>query len=141
MRYVVASYLFPAGADSEAAKEKARRALNAGFAQASDTSAARNALLLEMLAAQTLRACETKNLLARKPEVDFLLRLAGTTQIARAIGEVGSKKGKGFILVIASPERFSYEAGPSAKRLAAHALSPTESDRVEVAALLNALRA
>ena len=141
MRYSVESYAFPPGADPEAAKVDARKALKAGFVQTADAAAAKNGLLLEVMAAQTLRACETRNLLARRPEIDFLLRLAGTTQISRAIQQVGSKRGRGFILVVASPDKVSYKAKTPAKRLTAHALSPAESERVEIAALLNALRA
>jgi tRNA threonylcarbamoyladenosine modification (KEOPS) complex Cgi121 subunit len=73
--------------------------------------------------------------------VDLLLRLAGTTQISRAISEFGSKAGDPFLVVvagrrgIASPE---YLAPFEMKRTG---LSKKEIDRVEMAALLDVERA
>ncbi|MGA2199015.1 MAG: KEOPS complex subunit Cgi121 [Nitrososphaerales archaeon] len=58
---------------------------------------------ISMIGRQTLRAAKTGALLAARPEVDLLLRLAGTTQIAVAIEKVGYKaKGK-LLLVAAGP--------------------------------------
>lgn len=59
--------------------------------------------VVAMIGQQTLRAARTGALLAAKPEVDLLLRLAGTTQIAVAIKEAGYRaKGK-KLLVAAGP--------------------------------------
>ena len=46
---------------------------------------------------------KTGALLAAKPEVDLLLRLAGTTQIALAIEEAGYRARGPMILVAAGP--------------------------------------
>src|SRR5689334_14188498 len=54
-----------------------------------------NARAIRMVAAQTMRALETGALLASKPEVDLLLRLAGTTQIAEAVDRIGYRTEKG----------------------------------------------
>jgi tRNA threonylcarbamoyladenosine modification (KEOPS) complex Cgi121 subunit len=104
---------------------------------------ATNGFFVEMIAAQTIRAKGTENLLAKKPEVDLLLRLAGTTQISRAIEQIGAKKGKPFLLVIAGPGRRLAslnldELGGS--ELEKRDLSSDELDRIEQAALLNALK-
>ena len=63
-----------------------------------------NAKAVEMIAAQTIRARETGALIAEKPEVDLLLRLAGTAQISEAIEKAGYKaRGRRF-LVGAGPD-------------------------------------
>ena len=112
--------------------------------QAVRADATTNGFFVEMIAAQTLCARGTQNLLAKKPEVDLLLRLAGTTQISRAIEQMGAKKGKPFLLVIAGPDaglvNLSVEEfGGSA--LDKRELSSYELDKIEQAALLNALKA
>ncbi|MDA4114832.1 MAG: KEOPS complex subunit Cgi121 [Thaumarchaeota archaeon] len=56
-----------------------------------------------MIGQQTLRAAKTGALLAAKPEVDLLLRLAGTTQIAVAIKEAGYQARGEKLLVAAGP--------------------------------------
>jgi tRNA threonylcarbamoyladenosine modification (KEOPS) complex Cgi121 subunit len=62
-----------------------------------------SAKAVEMLAAQTLRARDTGALLAGKPEVDLLLRLAGTNQITVAIEKTGYKSKGTKMLVAAGP--------------------------------------
>jgi len=58
---------------------------------------------VEMIAAQTLMAAESGSTLAERPELDLLLRLAGTRQIGEAFQRVGYKsKGKRFFMVAAS---------------------------------------
>lgn len=141
MRYPVESFRFSSKFDPEAIKVETRKSIKDGFVQTAKASAARNSLFLEMIAGQTLRATETGNLLAKKPEIDFLLRLAGTTQISRAIKEVGSNDGKGFILVIAGRAEGEMHDVRGGEKLPAETLSKAEFDRVETAALLNAIRA
>ncbi|MGP8057962.1 MAG: KEOPS complex subunit Cgi121 [Nitrososphaerales archaeon] len=112
--------------------------------QTVSADAATNGFFVEMIAAQTLSANGTQSLLAKRPEVDLLLRLAGTTQIARAIEQTGAKKGEPFLLVIAGPA--TRLAGLSAKELGgseleSRELSSDELNRIEQAALLNGPRA
>jgi len=104
---------------------------------------ATNGLFVEMIAAQTLRAWGTLNQLAKKPEVDLLLRLAGTSQISRAIERVGARKGEPYLLVMAGPKhslaRIPWK-GQAPSRLQKRALSESELEKIEAAALLNAER-
>jgi tRNA threonylcarbamoyladenosine modification (KEOPS) complex Cgi121 subunit len=104
--------------------------------------AATNESFVEMIAAQTLYASATANLLAKKPEIDFLLRIAGTTQITTAISKMGAKKGEPFLLAVAGEGRSVAELkAPSEwSRLPRTDLSERESARIEKAALLNAAK-
>ncbi len=62
-----------------------------------------NAGAVEMIAAQTLTAAESGSTLAERPELDLLLRLAGTRQIGEAFQRVGYKaSGKRFFMVAAA---------------------------------------
>jgi len=110
--------------------------------QAVGASAASNESYVEMIAAQTLRASSTGGLLARKPEIDIVLRLAGTTQIAAAIAKMGAKKGKPFLLVIAGESKpmGNLKIPAAWARLPRKGLSKEELGRIEDAALLNARR-
>jgi tRNA threonylcarbamoyladenosine modification (KEOPS) complex Cgi121 subunit len=56
---------------------------------------------VRMIAEQTLRAKETHALLASRPEVDLLLRLAGTSQISVAIRTSGHQAPGRKLLVAA----------------------------------------
>jgi len=139
----VVSIIVTGGADPDAVRKIVETKLPGSIAQAVRADAATNGFFVEMIAAQTLSANGTQNMLAKKPEVDLLLRLAGTTQISRAIEQMGVKKGKPFLLVIAGPGRTLAnlnveEFGGS--ELQKQELSPDELDRIERAALLNALR-
>lgn len=58
-----------------------------------------------MICEQTLRAARTGALVADKPEVDLLLRLAGTNQISEAIRRAGYGSGGRMILVATGPRR------------------------------------
>ena len=104
----------------------------------------RSAAMAEMLVRQTLEAASNGTLLAKTPEMDLLLRIAGTTQIARAIDKVGARAGEKNVLIVAG--RGSAEAldgHPAAGRLKplpAGRLGPRELTRVESAALLNVER-
>lgn len=59
---------------------------------------------VEMIAVQTLRAMETDSLLADKPEVDLLLRLAGTNQITVAMKKTGYRAPGTKLLVAVGPK-------------------------------------
>ena len=140
----VVSIIVKEGADPDSVRKTVGAKVPGSIVQAVRADAATNGLFVEMIAAQTLRANGTENLLAKKPEVDLLLRLAGTTQISRAIEQMGAKKGKPFLLVIAGPGRGLAslnvkELGGS--ELEKRELSSDELDRIEQAALLNALKA
>jgi len=64
--------------------------------------------MLEMIAAQTLRAARTGNSLVEKPEIDLLLRLAGTKQIGEAFKRIGyGSKKKGLFVIAASEGRLN----------------------------------
>ncbi|MDA4120690.1 MAG: KEOPS complex subunit Cgi121 [Thaumarchaeota archaeon] len=115
--------------------------LNPGaIVQTGRAKSAENEFFVEMLAAQTLRAGSVGSLLARKPEMDFLLRLAGTTQISKAIKLCGSTKGEPFLIVVAGPREIKSSKSVKATELPRRKLSKKELDRIEGAALLSALR-
>lgn len=57
---------------------------------------------LEMLAAQTIYASASGATLANKPELDLLLRLAGTRQIGEALERHGYRSGRGALYVVAA---------------------------------------
>ena len=136
------SCTFPASSDPDKIKERAAKANPGAIVQTVGTRAASNGYLVEMIAAQTLRAKSTGNLLAKKPEIDLLLRLAHTTQISKAIREIGSARGDRFLLVVASQARLKREPGVlGGKLLPKGPLSEKDFDRVEESALLNAVRA
>jgi tRNA threonylcarbamoyladenosine modification (KEOPS) complex Cgi121 subunit len=64
-----------------------------------------NAGAVHMIAAQTLTASKSGSTLAERPELDLLLRLAGTRQIGEAFRRLGYKSGgsgKRLFLVAAS---------------------------------------
>ncbi len=100
----------------------------------------RNPVFFEMLAAQTFQAESSGSLLAKRPEIDFLLRVAGTTQISEAIKRRGAVKGKPFLLVIAGRRRTRAGKGLESVELPRTGLTRGELARIEQAALLNARR-
>ena len=133
------AFLCRAGSNPDDVRRNAAALSGNWVVQTAAEGAATNEFFLEMLAAQTLRAKESGVLLANSPEMDFLLRLAGTTQISRAIRERGSAKGKPFLLVVAGPRR--PDPGPvPGQELPRRRLSKDELQRVEKAALLSAQR-
>ena len=105
--------------------------------QTASEHAASNAFFVEMLAAQTLRARASGSLLAKSPEMDLLLRLAGTTQISKAIAEAGSVAGKPFLLILAG-EGGRAPGAVLGKELPHGPLTEQELQRIERAALLSA---
>lgn len=110
-------------------------------------SRAPNLRAVEMIAAQTLMAARSGSTLAEKPELDLLLRLAGTRQIGEAFRRVGYKsEGKRFFMVVAS-EGDGTQLTRMGKRLAADKrftalakkqLAEADLEQVERAALLAA---
>jgi tRNA threonylcarbamoyladenosine modification (KEOPS) complex Cgi121 subunit len=61
---------------------------------------------VSMIGLQTLRAAKSGALLATKPEVDLLLRLSGTSQIAVAIQRSGYKaSGEKLLVAVGDPRR------------------------------------
>ncbi|MDA4123432.1 MAG: KEOPS complex subunit Cgi121 [Thaumarchaeota archaeon] len=108
-----------------------------------------NVRAIEMIAAQTLRARETDALVAERPEVDLLLRLAGTSQISEAIGRAGYKAGGKLYLVAAGTEAAISRLRRSLRATGkgtVYAILPTEDldesgrEMVEAAALLGTRR-
>jgi tRNA threonylcarbamoyladenosine modification (KEOPS) complex Cgi121 subunit len=133
--YVCGSELSPEEAKLELA------ALNPGtIVQTGSARSAENEFFVEMLAAQTLRAGVAGGLIAKKPEMDFLLRLAGTTQISKAIKRYGSTKGEPFMLVVAGRRGIRSPKTFEALELPRRRLTKKELNRIEEAALLSALR-
>ena len=134
---------FLCGGESTPEETKARLAVaNPGsIVQAVRAGAAKNGFLVEMLAAQTLRAEKSHALLARKPEIDLLLRLAGTTQISRAIANQGARPGEPFLVLVAGRSEPKGVSELRGSEIPKAPLTKTELARVERAALLDATRA
>ena len=134
------AYLCGAGLHPDEVKKRFQEA-NGGFVvQTTRASAADNELFVEMLAAQTLKAKDTGSLLAKKPEIDFLLRLAGTTQISRSIKQKGARDGSRFLVIVAGNSEVKEPHGVAARRLERRELVRSELGRIETAALLNTKR-
>lgn len=106
-----------------------------------------NGRMLELMGNQTITALARGSLLASKPEVDLLLRVAGTSQIEVALRTVGyGRKGKKVLLAIgdgralARLQRYCISLAPGATPLGKSPLSRRELGKVEEAALLGARR-
>ena len=134
------AYRFGRGASSEEVKMELASANPGSMVQVVRAGSLDNELLAEMLAAQTLRAEEADYMLAKKAEIDFLLRLAGTTQISEAIAKQGAVRGKGFVAINAGRKELSVPDGFKEAELPRRGLTLLELSRVERAALLNAQR-
>ena len=106
--------------------------------QTVNPKAVKNELLLEMLAAQTFRAESSGDLLAKKPEIDLLLRVAGTSQISKAIKTHGAADGKEFLAIVASRNKIVCPNEYTPEEIPRRPLSKSELEKVEKAALLNA---
>lgn len=104
-----------------------------------------NEALVEMIGAQTLEATREGRPLARKPEMDLLMRLGGTAQIEEAIRAVGAGRNEDFVLVAVGDESdiIKLQSGEAAgwQRVPRAKLSREELLRIERAALLDAERA
>lgn len=106
-----------------------------------------NSKRIKMIASQTIRSIQKGTLLAGKPEVDIMLRLAGTTQISKAISNLGYT-GSGSRVIVAmgarsdlkrfekyaarNPERYRKTTGTK--------LMKADLEAVERAALLSGAR-
>jgi len=124
------------GSDPEAAKRELSLANPGAVVQAARGGSASNELYVEMLAAQTLRAQASEGMLAKKPEIDLLLRLAGTNQIAAAIKEKGAKAGDASLLICAGRSALKSPKSLSRMELPRRGLTRAELAKVEKAALL-----
>jgi tRNA threonylcarbamoyladenosine modification (KEOPS) complex Cgi121 subunit len=75
------------------------------------------AAVVGMIAAQTLTAARSGSILADRPELDLLLRLAGTRQIGQAFLLLGYKSHRRRLFVVAASEANSREIKRLARQL------------------------
>ena len=106
-----------------------------------------NPRALELIAAQTLTAAKSGRTLAERPELDLLLRLAGTRQIGEAFARVGYRSSAKRLFMVAACEGGGAALRGLRKRLAADRkfkevpgedVREGDLDMVERAALLSA---
>lgn len=131
-------YLFGRDVSAEGVKEKLASANPGSLVQVARAGSVSNELLVEMLAAQTFRAESAGDMLAKKPEMDLLLRLAGTTQISKAIKSQGAVAGEKFLAINADRKELSTPADFNEAELPRMGLTEADLFRIERAALLNA---
>jgi tRNA threonylcarbamoyladenosine modification (KEOPS) complex Cgi121 subunit len=141
MRIFAKAFLCTESVSPEESKRLLAVANPGSMVQAANGGLAENELFVELLAAQTLQAESSGSLLANKREIDFLLRLAGTTQISKAIRDAGAKSGDPFVLVVAGTCVVRRPSKLVGKELPRRELTVAEMGRIERAALLNAMRA
>ena len=146
MAFEVRCYLVPPGIDAEALKREVSRALpHLLVVQVASSDAVRNQAFVELVAWQTVWARSSGSLLAKTPEMDLLLRLSGTSQIAEAIEKAGARKGRrNALILVGNRGQLGHLGGvlpAGASRIKSNPLSKEESARVEDAALLSAARA
>ncbi len=141
MRVFAKAFLCGSGLEPEELKARLAAQNHGKLVQAVRVAGEENEWLFEMLAAQTLRAESSGSLLAKKPQIDFLLRLAGTTQIARAIERRGARSGEPFVLLVAGVTPVRGIRALERLELGRRELSKTELALIEKAALLSAERA
>jgi tRNA threonylcarbamoyladenosine modification (KEOPS) complex Cgi121 subunit len=93
---------------------------------------------------QTLAARANGTLLAKKAEIDLLLRLAGTSQISDAIKKAGCREQGETLLIVAgsdkSVRRLLAMRKIGGRRLRSAVLDDKDKMRIEKAAVLGALR-
>jgi tRNA threonylcarbamoyladenosine modification (KEOPS) complex Cgi121 subunit len=104
-----------------------------------------NPSAVEMIAAQTLMAAKSGSTLAERPELDLLLRLAGTRQIGEAFQRAGYKSDSKRFFLVAASEGSEAALARLSKSLAAdkrftevarRRLAESDLEQVERAALL-----
>jgi len=140
----VACFLLEGRGEWEDLKARLLRSFPNLLFQLVDASSGSNERFFRLITAQTLKASGDGSLLAKKPEVDLLLRLARTTQISEAVASVGYKRGEKRILIAAGKKgevkRMVGSGIAEGRRLPSVELSESEWERVEEAAILSALR-
>lgn len=98
-----------------------------------------------LIAAQTLTARANGTLIAKKAEIDLLLRLAGTSQILEAIRKAGCRNNDRTLLIAAGSDRSVRKLlamrDIGGRRLRSGPLTTKEKMMIENAAVLSALRA
>jgi len=138
-------YILPANKDAEEMRKRILSAYPALLVQVANSEAVKNEALVELIAWQTRWAESSGSLLAKTAEMDLLLRLSGTSQIAAAIEKTGAKRGmKNVLIVVGERRRLQRLVRVGLcpwRRLHRGELTGDESRQVETAALLNALRA
>jgi tRNA threonylcarbamoyladenosine modification (KEOPS) complex Cgi121 subunit len=106
-----------------------------------------NSGAVEMIAAQTLTAVKSGSTLAERPELDLLLRLAGTRQIGEAFLRVGYKSSGKRLFMVAAGEGNGAALGRLSKALtkdkrfvevARKKMAKGDLEQIERAALLAA---
>src|SRR2546428_5624109 len=134
----VACFLLEGRGEWEDLKARLLRSFPDLLLQLVDARSGSNERFFRLVAAQTLKASVDGSLLARKPEVDLLLRLARTTQISEALARVGYKRGEKRILIVAGEEGEGRRLGASGitegRRPRSGELSESEWGRLGAAA-------
>ena len=141
MKIFARAFLCGKGLDHAHTRDALASANPGALVQTVKPTTARNGKFIEMIAAQTLQAGTSGSLLAKRLEIDFILRLAGTTQISEAIRDQGVKPGAPFLVVVASRTPIKGTRSLAKAELPVRELSMAELARVEKAALLSAKRA
>jgi tRNA threonylcarbamoyladenosine modification (KEOPS) complex Cgi121 subunit len=134
------AYRFEGRQSLDEVKKKLLSANPGTLVQAIRPEKVHNEFFIEMLAAQTFTALASGSLLAKKPEIDLLLRVAGTTQISRAIKEQGAKSGQDFLAINAGTSELAAPVGFERREIPREELSKAELVKIERAALLDAGR-
>jgi tRNA threonylcarbamoyladenosine modification (KEOPS) complex Cgi121 subunit len=113
--------------------------------QAFASGSAPNPSAVKLIAAQTLTAAKSGYTLAERPELDLLLRLAGTRQIGEAFQRVGYKSEGKRLFMVAAEEGGGATLRHLSERLARDGrfaevakrkLAKSDMEQVERAALL-----
>jgi tRNA threonylcarbamoyladenosine modification (KEOPS) complex Cgi121 subunit len=145
VRSLIRCYKFGGGAEAETLRRTLRSSFPRILVQVVDSAVVSNERVVEMIGEQTLKASESGSSLAKKAEVDLLLRLAGTTQISEAIEKIGAKPDRPFLVIVAAEEKdlARLETGEGARweRLPSRPLTTGDLTRIEKAALLDVERA
>jgi len=140
----VACFLLEGRGEWEDLKARLLRSFPDLLFQLVDARSGSNERFFRLITAQTLKASGDGSLLARKPEVDLLLRIARNTQISEALARVGYERGEKRILIAAGKkgEVMGLVASGIVEgmRLRSVELSENEWLSVEEAAIRSALR-
>ncbi len=138
-------YVFRTRKEADEARARIVRRVPELICQLARTTACENEDVARLIAAQTLEARANGTMLAKKAEIDLLLRLAGTSQISDAIRKAGCRKQGETLMIIAGSDgslrRLLSMRSIGGHRLRSAALDQQEKMIVENGALLSALRA